>query len=191
MLFHEKGPVPDTFRRLIQALRGHAVPHVFVGEAALCAYGAIRMPTRFDVSVPAADIGRFRGEVAGRDFRDLPGQPHGWYDAMTNIEAHLLPAGAPVADRFRFPAIVWPDPGEAVELHGVPVPYPERLIEIALAGGSLDAVVACLPLTESPIFDAGVPNRLHPSVRGLWLERLMALNARGEERLRELMRDRK
>lgn len=170
MLFHERGPEADTFRRLIQALRGHAVPHVFVGELALMAHGYKGWPTKFAVCVAPGDIERFRAEVDGRDFRCVPGKRRTLYDPLTDIAVELLPAGDFAGDRFRFPDIRLPGPAEAEERQGVPIVPLPRFIEMHLAAGRFADTARVILLIERNGLDAAFAARLHPSVRGPYHE---------------------
>jgi hypothetical protein len=168
-LFHQRAPLAETFRRLILALRGSATPHVFVGQLAVYLYRrSPPLPERLAVCGRAPQLRRFVAEVAGRDLTPLPGRGHGLYDRQTKVEIDLLAAGDFAGDRYLFDDVRLPDPEEAVELDGVPVPPLSRLLELLLVSGPRDRedVVALIRANQ---LKTGYAAHLRPSVRGQFL----------------------
>ena len=164
-LLDTPGPPFDALRRVVRALRGCAVPHVFVGGIALRAHGAAA-ELELVACLRPADMPRFTAGVAG-ELGVVPGRPRLLYDLATQRPLQLVASGEPAGDRFEFPEVRQPDPDEALMLGGVPVPARWRLMELLLATGALEAAVALLHAGGE---DAALQRRIHASLRGRYDE---------------------
>lgn len=165
-------PLGDTFRRLLRALRGSGVPHVFVGMAAQRAYGF--MPARpggvevLEVVLLGDDLERFRAEVLLGEFRLLPGQRTRLHDPQTQVEVDLIDAACPVNDPLLAAAgLRMPDPRMAVELEQTPVPSAELMVEWLLGRNAPGDREWAAELVQRFGADGAFAKRLHPAVRGM------------------------
>jgi hypothetical protein len=164
-LFDAPGVPFDALRRAVRALRGCAVPHLFIGGVALRAHG-VEEELELVACLRPADIPRFTGSVAG-ELGSVPGRPRLLYDLATQRPLRLVAAGEPAGDPFEFPDVRLPDPDEAVMLGGVPVPPLWRLLELLLAAGELEAAATLLRVRG---MDAAPPLQIHASLRGRYDE---------------------
>ena len=170
MFFDEHGPFPDACRDLLRSLRAAGIDHVFLGDVALKAYGCEHGEGRVEVCVRPGDVERFRGEFATHVFPPLPGQSLRFYHPATQIEIDLLIAGEIAGDSLRQREIAYPDPRDAVEIEGVPVPPLARLIELKLAAWQPEAWHDVVALCRANGLDASFAEKLHPLMRPNFLQ---------------------
>lgn len=165
-----------TFSSLLRSVRSTGAPHIFVGSVAVHLYGVSSHDMDFDVCVPAAEHAKVRTLVEHAGFALCPGRRSTLYDPSTGLVAHFLCSGDFAGDRFRYPEIRLPDPAEAVERDGVPVPRLERLVELLLVEATADAWEAAGALVQVHHLGAPFELRLHSAVRGRYAELIGGLN---------------
>lgn len=165
MFFNEHGPFPDACRDLLRSLRAAGIDHIFLGAVAMKAYGCEYAKDRVEIGVRPGDAERFRGEFATHVFPPIPGQSLRFYHPATQIEIDLLVAGEIAGDALRQREIAYPDPREAVEISGVPVPPLERLIELKLATWRPEDRQDVVALCRANRLDASFAENLHPLMR--------------------------
>jgi hypothetical protein len=170
MFFNENGPFPDACRDLLRSLRAAGIDHLFLGAVAMKAYGCEHAEDRVEICVRPADVERFRGEFAAHVFPPIPGQSLRFYHPATQIEIDLLVAGEIAGDALRQREIAYPDPRDAVEIAGVPVPPLARLIELKLATWRPADWQAVAALCRANGLDASFAEKLHPLVRSNFVQ---------------------
>lgn len=171
-LFSQHDALGDTFRRLLRALRASGFPHVFVGTAALQAYGLSEDARPgsgvLEVVMHAGDLDRFRAEVLQGEFQALPGQRTRLFDPLTQVEVDLIDAGTSVNDPLLAAAgLKLPDPRAAVEIGQTPVPPLERMVEWLLGRNRPGGRQRVAELVGRERLDAAFVKRLHSAVRGM------------------------
>jgi hypothetical protein len=166
----DEGSYADAFRRLIRSVCGTGAPHLFVGSVALHLYGIEVHASDFRVCVRPAERGKVKALVEHAGFVASPGKEWTLYDPGTQLEATFLASGDYAGDRFRFPEVRLPDPAEAVEIEGVPVPTLERLVELCLVTGREQDVASAVELIRVNALDEAFAGRLAPATRGIYLD---------------------
>jgi hypothetical protein len=159
-----------TFWSLLRSVRATGVPHLFVGSLAAQAYGVRSHEPSFEVCVRLAERAKVKTLVEHAGFVASPGKTWTVYDPATQLEATFLASGDYAGDRFRFPDIRLPDPAEAVEVEGVPVPTLERLMELCLVTGRFQDLAYAISLIRVNGLDECFAARLAPSTRGVYLD---------------------
>ncbi|MBW7905650.1 MAG: hypothetical protein LC135_00925 [Phycisphaerae bacterium] len=169
-LFGDASPFGGCFRHLVRAVRSTGLPHVFVGSVAVHLYGVGSHALDFHLCAASAERAKAKALVEHAGFVASPGKAWTVYDPATQLEAHFLASGEPAGDRFRYPEIRLPDPAEAVEREGVPVPTLERLLELCLVTGRLQDLAYAARLIRANGLDAAFAARLAPATRGAYLD---------------------
>ena len=170
MFFDEHGPFPDACRDLLRSLRAAGIDHLFLGAVAMKAYGCEYAEDRVEICVRPGDVERFRGEFAAHVFPQLPGQSLRFYHPATQIEIDLLIAGEIAGDSLRQREIAYPDPRDAIEIGGVPVPPLPRLIELKLSAWRSEDWQDVVVLCRASKLDASFAEKLHPLMRPNFLQ---------------------
>lgn len=170
MFFRGEGPVPDTFRRLVQHLELLGVPHIFMGATALGVHGFIRATEDVDVCMRRADLERFRAEFVGREYATVPNRPRRFLDGQTGATIDILVFGDIAGDARRQQLIRFPDPDEAETIQGTPVPSLARLIELKLVTWRYKDWGDVVELIIRHALHESFAERLHPAVRTAYLQ---------------------
>jgi len=134
------------------------------------AHGAGWYELDLHVCVRPAERARVKTLVERAGFVASPGKSWTLYDPATQLEAHFLASGDHAGDRFRYPEIRLPDPAEAVEVEGVPVPTLERLLELCLVTGRFQDLGCAIKLIRANGLDEAFADRLAPATRGAYLD---------------------
>ena len=132
MFFDDRGPVPETFRRLVKLLADADIPHIFIGAIAVNAYGLRRSTEDVDLCMRPDDLERFKKRFVGTEFEPVKGRPRRFFDPKTQVSFDILLTGEIAGNPRKQRDIRFPDPSEAELIDGVAFVSLPRLIELKL-----------------------------------------------------------
>lgn len=188
--FEGTGRVLLTTDRLNAELRSRNIDYVIIGAIGFRAYGYIRFTENLDVVLTTEGIHKFRNELLGRGPLGLAG-----YDLISQDAKSVRSFPEQAIVNFRiageFPGdgkpkpVNFPQPSEnVIEIDGVKFPTLEKLVELKLASGmtapdrlkDLADVQELIKIRKLSNYFAA---KLHPYVRGKYLELLAAVEQGG------------
>jgi hypothetical protein len=170
MFFDDQGPVPETYRRLRDALARENLPYIVIGAMAVNAHGFIRATQDIDICMRAEDLLRFKQRVVGGEFLPVEGRPRRFMDAQTRTTIDILISGHLAGRRDKNRDIRFPDPGEA-EIHGTaPTVSLVKLIELKLVTWRYRDWADVIDLIRFLHLDESFAEKLHPTVRSAYLQ---------------------
>lgn len=170
MFFRDEGPVPETLRRLSDTLTQAGLPHVFIGAAALKAYGLRRTTEDVDVCMRGVDLDRFRSLLVGRTYLPVRGRSRRFYDPQTQVTIDVLIAGEVAGHREKQQDVRFPDPSEGRTVEDIPIPTLARLIELKLVTWRLQDWADVVALIRANNLDESFAEQLHPVARSAYLQ---------------------
>lgn len=132
-MFHDdKGPVPDTLHRLQAALEEHDIRYVVIGATAMGVHQFRRATEDVNLCMRAADLEKFRQQLVGKRYQSVEGRPRRFYDPETQVTFDILVADKLAGRTDKNKTVRFPDPDEAIILHGLPTVTLDRLIALKL-----------------------------------------------------------
>jgi len=170
MFFEDKGPVPETFRRLRKALETEGIPYIVIGAMAVNAHGYVRATQDVDVCMSREDLDRFRQAFVGKVFVPVPERPRRFADPETQTTFDILVSGELAGRRDRNRDIRFPYPSEFEIHNGVPTVSLARLIELKLVTWRYRDWADVVDLIRFLHLDEAFAHRLHPSVRSAYMQ---------------------
>lgn len=170
-MFHDDtGPVPETYRRLREALEKEGIRYVVIGAFALSAHHFRRATEDVDVCVRADDLARFRERYVGTMYQTVEGRSRRFYDPQTQVTFDLLISGDLAGRVSRNKQIRFPDPDDSVTVEDLPTVSLEQLIELKLVTWRVKDMADVIELIRRNNLGEDFAERLHPLVRMAYLE---------------------
>lgn len=170
-MFHdEKGPVPETFRRLRDDLDRENIPYVVIGAIALSAHHFRRATEDIDICMRREDLTRFRHTLVGNEFQSVEGRTRRFYDPRTQVTFDVLIAGELAGRTARNDVIRFPDPSVAQEINGIRTVSLPSLIELKLVTWRLKDWADVVALIRANKLDESFAREINPLVRMAYLE---------------------
>ena len=170
MFFDDRGPVPDTFRRLQRLLADAQIPHVFVGAIAANAHGFRRSTEDVDMCMRREDLERFKREFVGPVFKPVEGRPRRFYDPTTQVTFDILVAGELAGNTRKQRLVRFPDPSEAELIDGAPFVSLPRLMELKLVTWRYQDWADVVSLIRIHNLDEKFGDQFDPLVRSAYLQ---------------------
>jgi hypothetical protein len=170
MFFDDKGPVPETFRRLRTLLAEAKIEHIFVGAIAANAHGFRRSTEDVDLCMRREDLERFRREFVGKEFAPVEGRPRRFYDPVTQVTFDILVAGEIAGNTRKQRDVRFPDPSESEIIEGAPFVSLARLIELKLVTWRYQDWADVVSLIRLHDLDESYGDRFNALVRSAYLQ---------------------
>ncbi|HMQ15347.1 MAG TPA: hypothetical protein PKC49_05175 [Phycisphaerae bacterium] len=170
MFFRNRGPVPRTLRTLSRSLKKAGMPHIFIGAAALKAYGLRRSTEDVDVCMRREDLERFKAAFVGTAYLPVKGRPRRFFDSKTQVTVDVLIAGEIAGKREKQQSVRFPDPDEGKVIEGIPIPDLARLVELKLVTWRLQDWADVVVLIRENKLDESFADQLDPVVRTAYLQ---------------------
>src|SRR5688572_22152289 len=185
MFFNGTDPVHATMRRVAERLERAGISYAIVGGMAVNAHGHRRTTGDVDFLVTAEGFGAFLKLLGSGDFERVTGRARRFLDRATAVTFDLLITG-------RFPGsgrpgpIAFPDPAAVKQQIG-DLPYVDltTLIQLKLAARRHQDFGDVVNLIAAHNLDESFADRLHPSVRGDYVECLEEKRREDEYEARE------
>jgi hypothetical protein len=179
--FMGEGKLHGALGELCYDLERRGIDYMIIGAVALLAHGYPRFTEDIDLVMTAEGLETFHRELVGLGYAPaFSGARKRLRATRSNVPVEIIVAGDYPGDGKPKP-ISFPVPAEAsVEIDGVRVVTLEKLIELKLASGMtapdrLKDLADVQELIKLRALDAGFADRLHPYVRGRFLELLRAV----------------
>jgi len=137
--FMREDAVHRSLRKITSKLKALEIPYAVAGAMALVAHGYDRTTVDVDVLVPADALSRVHAALDGLGYLPPFVGSKALRDTETGVRIDFLVAGQFPGDKRPKP-IVFPDPSTAaVEIDGIRFLSLEKLIELKLASGMINA----------------------------------------------------
>jgi hypothetical protein len=176
--FMGEGKLHSALGELCSDLDRRGIDYMVIGAVALLAHGYPRFTEDIDLVMTAEGLETFHRELVGLGYTPaFSGARKRLRATRSNVPVEIIVAGEYPGDGKPKP-ISFPVPSEAsVEIDGVRVVTLEKLIELKLASGMtapdrLKDLADVQELIKLRALDASFADRLHPYVRGRFLELL-------------------
>ncbi|HEX8162427.1 MAG TPA: hypothetical protein VF538_11175 [Pyrinomonadaceae bacterium] len=179
--FMGEGKLYGALGELCSDLERRGIDYMIIGAVALMAYGYPRFTEDIDLVLTAEGLETFHRELVGLGYAPaFPGARKRLRATRGNVPVEIIVAGEYPGDGKPKP-ISFPVPaGASVEIDGARFATLEKLVELKLASGMtapdrLKDLADVQELIKLRALDAGFADRLHPYVRGRFLELLRAV----------------
>jgi hypothetical protein len=185
MFFNGTDPVHVTMRRVAECLEQAGISYAIVGGMAVNAHGHRRTTGDVDFLVTVEGFNSFLQILGSAEFDRVPGRARRFLDRATAVTFDLLITG-------RFPGsgrpgpIAFPDPAAVKQQIGN-LPYVNlvTLIQLKLAARRHKDFGDVVELIRAHGLDEAFADKLHPSVRGDYIECLEEKRREDEYEARE------
>jgi hypothetical protein len=133
LAFHAQGGVAyPAFLRLLANLNRAGIAYVVVGSLATAVHGHGGVAPTIELCVRRGNLDRFRRRFVGHEYQIVEGLSRRFYDPQTQITIDLLVSGELAGHTGKNKEIRFPDPAEALDVHGVRTISLERLVALKL-----------------------------------------------------------
>jgi hypothetical protein len=170
MFFQETDPVHESLRRVVAKLEQAKIPYAVVGGMAVNAHRYRRTTVDVDLLLTPEGFQAFVQTFVGPDYDRIPQRARQFLDRANQVKVDILITG-------RFPGsgkpgpIAYPDPAAVGEVIGnARVVNLATLIEMKLAARRHRDFGDVVELIRFNHLDESFADRLHPSVRGDYIE---------------------
>ncbi len=170
MFFAGKDEVHKTLRRLVKRLEKAGILYAVLGGMAVNAHKYVRTTRDVDLLLTPEGLEEFRKRFVSKNYRQKDGRPRRFVDCINEIEIDFLIAG-------RFPGsgapgpIAFPSPDRVAEtIDAIAVVNLPTLIELKLCARRHRDFGDVVELVRFNDLDESFADRLHPSVRGDYIE---------------------
>jgi hypothetical protein len=185
LFFEGRGREHQTLRRLVRRLEKAGIAYAIMGAMAVNAHGAERTTKDVDILLTPEGLASFRQKYVGRFYDQQAGRPRRFTERQSGVSIDILVTG-------RYPGsgkpgpIAFPHPDEASEvmMKARVVTLPQ-LIQLKLAARRHQDFADVVHLIRSHNFDKSFAEKLHPSVRGDFIECLEEKRREEEYEARE------
>lgn len=178
MFFQKSAPVHKTMRRVVKQLQKACIPYAIVGGMAVNAHGHQRTTDDLDVLLTAEGLAEFRKRFVPKHYDTHPRLPRRFTDRKNEVIIDFLVTGLYPGSGRPGP-ISYPDPAAVSQtIEELQVLELATLIQLKLAARRHQDFADVVSLIRVQQLDESFAGRLHPSVRGDYIECL-------EERRRE------
>jgi hypothetical protein len=185
MFFNGTDPVHVTMRRVAERLEQAGISYVIVGGMAVNAHGHRRTTGDVDFLVTVEGFNSFLKLLGSGDFDRVPGRARRFLDRATAVTFDILITG-------RFPGsgrpgpIAFPDPAAVKQqIGGLPYVDLVTLIQLKLAARRHQDFADVVNLIAAHNLDETFADKLHPSLRGDYIECLEEKRREDEYEARE------
>jgi hypothetical protein len=181
--FMGEGKLHGALGELCSDLDRRGIDYMVIGAVALMAYGYPRFTEDIDLVMTAEGLEQFHRELVGLGYAPaFSGARKRLRVTRSNVPVEIIVAGEYPGDGKPKP-VNFPVPADAsVEIDGVRFATLEKLVELKLASGMtapdrLKDLADVQELIKLRTLDANFAERLHPYVRGRFLELLSAVES--------------
>jgi hypothetical protein len=170
MFFNKDDRIHQTMRRVSDKLHQAQIPYAVVGGMAVNAHRYVRTTADVDFLLTPAGMASFLQTVAPGEFSNSPGHPRRFIDAATGVTFDILLTGL-FPGSGRPGPIAYPDPDLVSEvIDNTRVLNLSTLIELKLAASRYKDFGDVVELIRVHNLDESFSAKLHPSVRGDFIE---------------------
>lgn len=178
MFFQKNAPVHNTMRRVVKQLAKAKIPYAIVGGMAVNAHGHQRTTDDLDVLLTAEGLAEFRKRFVPKHYDTHPRLSRRFTDRKNEVTIDFLLAGLYPGNGQPGP-ISFPDPAVVSQtIEEMQVLDLATLIQLKLAARRHQDFADVVSLIRVQQLEESFAERLHPSVRGDYIECL-------EEKCRE------
>jgi hypothetical protein len=170
LFFQKNDPVHKTMRRVVKRLERAGIAYAVVGGMAVNAHGHQRTTADVDLLLTPEGLTEFQRRFVSRNYESIPGRPRRFTDRTNGVKIDFLVAG-------RFPGsgkpgpIVYPDPSAVSEVvENTRVVDLVTLMQLKLAARRYQDFADVVALIRVHDLDEAFAARLHPTVRGDYIE---------------------
>jgi hypothetical protein len=170
MFFQKNDPVHKTMRRVVKQLVKAKIPYAIVGGMAVNAHGHKRTTDDLDVLLTAEGLAEFRKRYVPKHYDSHPQLPRRFTDLKNEVTIDFLLAGLYPGSGRPGP-ISFPDPAAVSQtIEEMQVLDLATLIQLKLAARRHQDFADVVSLIRVQQLDETFGERLHPSVRGDYIE---------------------
>jgi hypothetical protein len=185
LFFEGRGREHQTLRRLVRRLAKAGIPYAIMGAMAVNAHGAERTTKDVDILLTQEGLDSFRQKYVGKFYDQQAGRPRRFTERQSGVTVDILVTG-------RYPGtgkpgpIAFPHPDEASEvIKKARVLKLPQLIQLKLAARRHYDFGDVVYLIRVHNLDESFAEKLHPSVRGDFIECLEEKRREEEYEARE------
>jgi hypothetical protein len=170
MFFQKSDPVHVTMRRTIKNLEKANIPYALVGGMAVNVHGYRRTTNDVDFLLTAEGFAEFERRFVPKHYDRVPRRPHRFADRKNQVIVDFLVTGLYPGSGKPGP-ISYPDPSAVgTPIEGMQVIELRMLVELKLAARRYQDFADVVSLIRAHQLDEAFADRLHPSVRGDYIE---------------------
>lgn len=186
MFFQKNDPVHKTMRRVVKQLVKAKIPYAIVGGMAVNAHGHKRTTDDLDVLLTADGLAEFRKRFVPKHYDTHPQLPRRFTDRKSEVTIDFLLTGLYPGSGRPGP-ISFPHPTTASQtIEDMQVLDLATLIQLKLAARRHQDFADVVNLIRVQQLDEAFGERLHPSVRGNYIECLEEKRREDEYNARQL-----
>lgn len=185
MFFQGRDEVHKTLRRLVKRLQRAQIPYAVLGGMALSAHRYRRTTDDVDILLTAEGLTEFVRFFVPKQYDLIPGRSRRFRDQKNDVTVDILVTG-------RYPGsgkpgpIAFPQPAQVAQIvEKIRVVNLATLVELKLAAGRYLDFGDVVGLIRFNHLDESFAERLHPSVRGDFIECLDEKRREDEYEARE------
>jgi hypothetical protein len=170
MFFQKNDPVHKTMRRTIKNLEKAAIPYALMGGMAVNLHGHRRTTNDVDFLLTADGLAEFKARFVPKHYDAIPQRPRRFRDHKNQVIVDFLVTGLYPGNGRPGP-ISFPDPAAVcTRVEGFQVIDLPMLMELKLAARRYQDFADVVSLIRAHELDESYRERLHPSVRGDYIE---------------------
>jgi hypothetical protein len=170
MFFQGRDKVHQSMRRVAKRLDKAKIPYAVVGGMAVFAHNHRRATNDVDILLTPDGFAEFRKQFVPGDYGTVPGRARRFVDVANEVTLDVLVTGSFPGSGQPGP-IAYPNPEEVSEKIGklrvVDLP---TLVQLKLAARRYQDFADVVALIRANGLDEAFAERLHPSVRGDFIE---------------------
>ena len=186
MFFQKNDPIHKTMRRIIKQLVKARIPYAIMGGMAVNAHGHKRTTDDLDVLLTREGLAEFRKRFVPKHYDANPQLPRRFTDRKNEVTIDFLLTGLYPGSGRPGP-ISFPDPASAGQtIEEMQVVDLACLIQLKLAARRHQDFADVVSLIRVQGLDETFGERLHPSVRGDYIECLEEKRREDEYNARQL-----
>jgi hypothetical protein len=183
--FRGKDQVHKTLRRLVKKLEKAGIAYAVLGGMALNAHRYRRVTTDVDVLLTPEGFAEFKKRFVGKNYEQVEGRPRRFTDRKNDVQLDVLITGLYPGSGRPGP-IAFPDPGQAAErIEEIAYVDLVTLVQLKLAARRWRDFADVVELIRHNGLDESFADKLHPSVRGDYVECLEEKRREDEYEARE------
>jgi hypothetical protein len=170
MFFQKNDPVHKSMRRIVKRLEKAKIPYAIVGGMAVNAHGHHRTTDDLDVLLTAEGLAEFCKRFVPKQYETHSRLPRRFTDRTNQVTIDFLVTGLFPGSGKPGP-IAYPDPSAVREtIDDAQVLDLLNLIQLKLAARRYQDFADVVSLIRVHQLDESFTDRLHPSVRGDYIE---------------------
>src|SRR5579871_4340566 len=170
MFFQKNDPVHKTMRRIIKDLEKANIPYALMGGMAVNLHGYRRTTNDVDALLTPEGLAEFKKRFVPKHYEPVAGRSRRFRDCKNQVIVDFLVTGLFPGSGKPGP-IVFPDPVAVRTVReGMQVIDLQVLIELKLAARRHQDFADVISLIRTHQLDESFRERLHPSVRGDYIE---------------------